>query len=253
MKYTSIDTIVRGWLLRKRWPMHFYIESIANASRCIEELNFDTMGIIRTVKIPINSHFAAPLPCDYLDFCKVGIARGQFVMPLSQRSGMNRLGNFDEQTGEQIPYSNEDQSEGSFQHGYGFGFGNFTWFNDNHEAMGRNYGSPGNQTATFKVLIERNEIQLDNSIDATHIILEYMSDGSECDGYTKIHPYAKKTIESFMDWMHKENSRSYGDSQRQIARRVFEHDHKILRARLSPLTPTDIKTMFRRRTHGSIK
>lgn len=242
MKFTSLDKIVRGVLLQKRWPIHFYIECLVHAQRCLEEISFDSLGNVRTVKLDINEYGAATLPCDYMDFCKIGIPNGQKVIPLSQNSGITRLNNYDA-SGNKVLFPTNNSSNTS----------SFVWFNDNLEQTGRFYGYAGNAGQSFKILKERNEIQVDNALAANSIILEYISDGSESDNATKINPYAKSTIESYIFWKYKENSRSVGEGERQRARHSFDHDHKILRARLNPLTITDIKTIFRRHTHGSIK
>lgn len=247
MKYTSIDKIVRGVLLQRRWPMHFYVECVAYAQRCFEELHFDTLGNVRTALLPITNYSAAVLPCDYLDYCKIGIVCNQQIRPLSAGSGYNRLNNFDA-VGNKIPYPSDDDYLSGL-----FGFGYYTWFNDKMEATGGNYGSKGNLTQTFKVIKERNEIQLNNCLDATDVILEYISDGSECDNATKITPYAKATIEAYILWKYKENSRSYSEYERERAKQEYINQHRMLRGRQSKLTASDIKAIFRRNAHGSIK
>ena len=99
MKYTSIDKIVRGFLLQRRWPVHFYVECIAYAQRCFAELHFYTLKNVRTVPLSLNSYGAAQLPCDYLDYCKIGVMAGNMIRPIYQRQGINRLNNIDQATG----------------------------------------------------------------------------------------------------------------------------------------------------------
>ena len=110
MKYTSIDKIVRGFLLQRRWPVHFYVECIAYAQRCFAELHFDTLKNVRTVPLSLNSYGAAQLPCDYLDYCKIGVMAGNMIRPIYQRQGINRLNNIDQATGQKVPYPSDDSN-----------------------------------------------------------------------------------------------------------------------------------------------
>ncbi len=247
MKYTTLDKVVKGYLLQRGYPIHFYIDCLIHAVRCFEELHFDLLGNVRAVKLPINSYKAVPLPCDYMDYCKVGIANGQFVQPLTERPGISRLNNFDATTGDKVAFGDDDASDISI-----------SWpdtinFNDRGENLGRKFGYTGHGTNTFKVIKERQEIQLDEDIDATHIILEYISDGSEADNATQITPYAKTTIEAYMGWKLKENGRSYGEGERDRAQRLYRSALVDLRGRMNPGLISYIKKSMRRRTHGSIK
>lgn len=245
MKYTTLDKIVRGFLAQKQWSIHYYIQCMVYAQRCLEELHFDTLGIINTTKLSINSMGIAKLPCDYLDFCMVGISNGQYISPLSQRNRMNRLNNFEA--------SDEILSSDSELFTSLFGAGNFNWFNDNMEMTGRIYGSAGNQSRSFLIIPEREEIEFDRNLGATHAIMTYISDGSECNAATRITPYSKSTFEAYMELQHRKSHRSYGDSAIAFAEQQVTKQHRILRSRSNDITLTDIKNSYRRRSHGSIK
>jgi hypothetical protein len=327
MKFTSLDQVVKGYLLQRRYPFHFYIDFLIYAQRCFEEISFDSIGNVRTKKLTINSYNAVTLPDDYMDWIKVGVENGQFVKPLINRPGINRLNNFS--SGNVVEFgqitAGADYPNGTYTNvpltggtgtgataditislgtvpivtlvsqgqgytdgdilsasntdlgGTGTGFsvvaslkvpfpavGNeFTsswpWYgftvqwNDRLEYTGKNYGARVDRTDTFSIIPERNEIQLHNDIDATSIILEYISDGSEIDNATQITPYAKSTLEAYMNWKHKENGRSYGEGERLRAQREFDHQHRILRARINPLTIQDFKAAIYRNTSGAPK
>jgi hypothetical protein len=261
-----------------------------------------------------------------MDWIKVGVENGQFVKPLINRPGMNRLNNYSSgnivEFGTVTPGS--DYTDGTYTNvpltggtgtgataditisasnvtvtlvsqgqnytdgdvlsasntdlgGTGTGFSvvaslkvpfppvgaNFVsswpWYgftvqwNDRLEYTGKNYGARVDRTDTFSIIPERNEIQLHNDIKATSIILEYISDGSEIDNATQITPYAKSTLEAYMNWKHKENGRSYGEGERLRAQREFDHQHRILRARINPLTIQDFKAAIYRNTSGAPK
>lgn len=246
MKYITLDSIVRSYLLKKRYPIHFYIETLAQMAECLSELQWDVIGVIRTVKLTIGDYGAATLPCDYKDWIKIGLPNGQYVRPAVQTSGMNRLNNFDAATGDKILYADPNTNTA-------YGFSNFVWFNDKMETTGRFYGGFTSKGDVFSVIPERNEVQFDNHFCGNYAIMDYISDGSEADSATKVDGYAKMTIEAYSDWKYKENSRNYGLGDKAWARKIFDHEQGILRGRVNPLTIADIKNAVRRNTHGSIK
>jgi|SRR5690348_2600986 len=327
MKYTTLDKVIKGYLLQKRYPIHFYIDFLIYAQRCFEEISFDSIGNVRTKKLPINSYYAATLPDDYMDWIKVSVENGQFVKPLINRPGMNRLNNYSGgnivEFGTIVPgadytdgvysgvaliggtgsgatayitisgnkvatatlvsqgqgYTDGDilTASASDLGGTGTGFSavaslkvpfpavganfisSWPWYgftvqwNDRLEYTGKNYGARVDRTDTFSIIPERNEIQLHNDIKAKYIIIEYISDGSEIDNATQITPYAKSTFEAYMNWKHKENGRSYGEGERMRAQRELDHQHRILRARVNPLTIEDFKAAIYRNTSGAPK
>ena len=243
MRYTSLHKIVTGYLLKRRYPIHFYIEFLTYCASGLTELQFDTLQNIQTKLLPINNYGAITLPFDYLDWVKVGISNGQFVRPLASRSGLSRLSNLDT-SGNSVPYNSDE----------------FVWnsvsglnINEKYENTGRQYGGRVNGDNTFIYVKERGEIQVNLNIQAANIVLEYISDGSESDNATKVHPYAIATLESYMNWQNKENSRTVGAGEKQRAQSQFDHEHRKLRSRLNPLSKADIIHIFNSNTHGSIK
>jgi len=251
MRYTSLHKVITGYLLQKRYPIHFYVEFLIYANRCLQELHFDTLGNVRVKKLPINEYGAVALPCDFMDWCKISVPIGEYTKPLANRPGLSRLNAFDS-NGDKVAYSSVDTEVGTFNALFSNGWNTVRW-NDKLESTGRGYGSRGDQTNTFKVLLERNEIQVNSDIKATEIILEYISDGQESDNATRITPYAIATIEAYINWKYKENARSYSETERSRAQREFDHQYRILRARKNSLTIADIKAIINRNSHGGLK
>lgn len=252
MKWTSLDTIVKGVLISKQYPIHFYMQLLYLGSRAYEELHFDSLSNIKTVKLAINEYKAISLPCDFMDWVKIGIPVGQFVQPLSQRQGITRLNNFNSEGEKVLHGSGILNSEGSYD--ALFFSGSQQFYNSNGDFTGRMFGmGSGDDTMTFRYLPERGEVQLHEGLAAEEIILQYISDGSEIDNATMITPYAKSAIENYIIWKMKEGSRAYGMGERQEARLQWEHQHRLFRARKFGLTGEKIKAIVRKNTHGSIK
>jgi hypothetical protein len=245
MKYVKLDHIVRSVLHQKQLTQHWYLQFLKYASDCLRELTFDTLKTINTRRLPVTDYKAVVLPCDFVDWTKVGIEVNQKIQPLVQTSGINRLNKFDD-SGNKTVFGTGSSVDAIWATGL---------FADYGATLGRWYGvGAGFEGDTFKYLPERNEIQLNESLDVTEIVLEYISNGAGVDAATKVDPYAQKTIEAYIDWQYKLHSRAYGISERREAEREYYQQLRFLRARKSDLnTIEDFKRSVIRGYKASIK
>ena len=244
MRYTSIDKITRSYLLQKNYPMHYYLNAAKYATDCLRELTFDTLRVVNTVKLDLNSYYAVDLPCDFVSLVKVGIEVGQLVKPLAYNPQINRLRNTNT-SGEYITYGEPVSDVEIFLSGsLGIYWGTVMW-DDNNEFTGRMFGFRGDYGQdTYKIVLERGQIQFNENIGATSVVLEYISDGQTTNNATQITPFAQKAIECYIDWQFKLHGRQYGNGERQEAERQYNKELRILRARVSALTIDDIKRIF---------
>lgn len=253
MKWTSLDTIVKGMLIAKGYPIHYYGQFLYFGARAYEELHFDSLQSIKTVKLPVDqTDKTVQLPCDCMDIVKIGVPTGQFIRPMTYRPGLNPLSNYDDDGnptlyGQSTTFSS-NYYDGSFFRGYGL------YFNENGEFRGRFFGyGNGDNAMSFTLRKEEGIVRIHEGNTADHIILQYITDGSSVDNLTMITPYAKSAIEAYITWKVKENSRVYGIGERMEARRQWEHQHQVLRARLNQMSAEDIRQIVRKNTRSSIK
>jgi len=254
MKWINLDMIVTGLLLEKRYPIQYYIQFLYLASRGYQTIHFSSLANTKTLKLPVNSYNAIELPCDFLDWVKVGVAHGQLVQALSERRGITRLNNFDD-SGNKITFGKdnlngveESAMDATFFRGYQ------QFYNENGEFTGRMFGvANGENAQTFRLAPERNEIQLHEGLRVKDIILQYTTDGSSIDNATMITPYARAVIEAYIIWKMKEANRSIGLGERAEAKRQYGLELALFRAQMFPLTRQGIYATVRKNTHGSIK
>lgn len=247
MRFTTLDKIIRRNLLAKRLPLHYYIEFLVHASTCLRELTFDSLKIINTVELTLNDYYAADLPCDYVDWTKVGLKMGQFVQPITQRDSINRLRKQDSQ-GNYITY----QDPASFNMDFPFwpGYWMFQNIDDLGENLGRLYGfNTGLVPDGFKILKERSQIQfLETSRDTTYV-LEYISDGQTSDNASQVDQYAWMAIEAYINWKRTPNA----DNDHSPEAYNYKNCRRALRARMSEVTLYDIRQILFRNYRASIK
>lgn len=246
MRWTSIDHIVRSVLNQKNYTIHWYWQYLKYAADCYRELHFDALRVIQTVKLPVNAHKAIPLPCDYVDWVKVGIPLGQQVRPLVQTRGINRLNNYND-AGEITTYTGVQDDDGVW---------NYTGYwdvieNDYGENLGRDFGyKNSNMSDSFIELRERGEIQLSERITSEYVILEYISDGTGLtDAATRVDPLAQVAIETYIKWQatqHRDDINSREANTHWAAVRK-------LKARKNPLRTEDIKRILSRSKRAAPK
>ena len=241
--------------MRKGYSLHWYLQGLKAGSDCLRELTFDTLRNINTVKLLVSATGTVDLPCDFVDWVKIGVSIDQYVKPLTQKDGINRLQNLDN-SGQPIDYPNDSlivPTNDLFSNFYsGFWWGN--GFTTDGQYLGGWYGfNAGNNQDGFKVIRERSQIQLDENSGADFVILEYISDGQSSDSATQIHPYAQATIEAYVHWQFKEHNRSIGEGEKQRAQLLFSNAHARLRSRLNGLTKSDIQRIVRKAYGSAIK
>ena len=228
----TLNQIVNNILLKRKYPIHYYLEFLLYAKEGLRESAYDELHLLNTKKIPINSYNAIDLPNDYVDYCSVNLQFGQKLRPLVPSDTLNPLHNFDSNfniveyssTNTDITLSNPLL--------YGNVFLAALWltttYNSYGEATGKFFGyGAGNPTDTFRVVKERNQIQLNEGIVADNIILCYIGDGSDADSASQIDPYAQSMIDAYAMWKFKENNRTYGQGEVETARQEYIRQRKI--------------------------
>jgi hypothetical protein len=254
MVTVSLDSIVRQTLMKKGYPMHYYIQFIVYARECLRELTYDDLQCFNEKLIPINSNNAFQIPNDYVDYVTVGIPFGQGVRPLVEDKKMTSLSNYDSDLNV-IPYSTDTTVDTSSILPYnGLSLGNWytTHFNSYGENIGRFFGSRGGYVDTFKVIPSKNEIQLNEALTGfDYAYVKYLSNGADSGSSTTIDPYAEQTISSYIMWQHKEQNRTYGISERQIAKQEYTNQRQIFRARKSGVTLEVLKRIINRNSYAA--
>lgn len=255
MTSVTLDSIVRNFLLKRGYSLHWYLQFIVYAKDCLRQLSEDDLTVVNTKLLPVNSYNAVDLPNDYLDYTLVGVRVGQNVKPLVETSKINRMVNRNDDL-EPIPYgTNAVPGDEQIYYGslYPF-YWNTTYWNTYGEPIGRMYGlGAGLQDDVFSVFPERGQIQLTEYLSVDNIVLEYISDGMNADAATRISPYAYDTIDAYILWQMKEHSRTYSAGEAQLAKQEYIDQRKILRARLNPMTIDMWKRIFQRASYASPK
>jgi|HubBroStandDraft_2_1064218.scaffolds.fasta_scaffold00002_7 hypothetical protein len=252
MYFTSLDTITRSMLLQKGLPLHYYVQFLKYSADCVRELSYDSMRAVSTATLPISQQdFAADLPCDYVEWIKVGVPQGQFIQPLVQRESINRLTNYTAQ-GVPTTYGNAQTVDLDFPFWPGY------WMFQNIDDLGENVGRLfGYNTAFsnnyFKVIPERGQIQFAETLQQTCCVLEYISSGQTVSNATKIDPLCQAAVEAYAEWKWKQHGRKSSPGEVDVALQMYKIELRRFRARKDNMTPWDIRQTIYKNYIGASK
>lgn len=251
MLWATVDNIVRRQLLEKSYPIHWYAEYLFHASTCIRQLSTDTLKIINSANLPVNTDSnSVTLPSDFVDDIAVTIPVGDLLQYVPKKNNLNPLRIHDATTGQFVPYTDlTTQGENTV-----FGFiGNWYWFwniSDYGEPTGRYFGAGGGEKLNGYMLVkERNQIQLTGTFTSENVVLLYISDGQSIDNATRVDSLAIDAIKSYINWM---TSPSAG-IERSPEGMSYYNQRRLLRARLNDLTLTDLRDIIRSNIMATIK
>jgi len=248
MIFANLDMIVRRTLLEKGLPIHYYLEVMLHQSAAIRELSKDSLKIINTVTLPVNSYSAIDLPDDFKDDVGVAIAVGNLLQPVPKKSSITPLRQVDDD-GNYISYSTP-QEHGETTFGF---VGSWFWYwniSDYGEPTGKLYGAGGgakqNGYAVFK---ERRQIQLSETFTSGDVVLMYVSSGQSVDNATQIDWDAFAAIQAYSNWKQSGNA----DLKDSPEARTWYNERRLLRANLNDLTLVDLKNIMREQYRASMK
>ena len=241
---TSIDSIIRAILLQKSMPMHFYVKLLSFALDCLKELELDIVPNIKSQELTVDEFSRVVLPCDYVDWTRVGQKNGQFVLNMSTKKTFNRMLNTSD-SGLVIPFA--EPSEGA----------NLTYsyidrYYDNYAGLlGGQYGlGTGTQHDEFMEL--DGCLQLSTQyVAGDKIVLDYIW-FDKANTETSVHKYAEATIKAYAEWRLIEGIPKINAYDKRAAKDEYDNQQRILVARLNSLDTESVSRILDKRRKLSI-
>lgn len=252
MKLTSIDNLIKSILLKKGYPLHFYLPFMVSARDIVQTLAIDD-GLIppNTAVLAVDNNGEAILPCDFIDLVHIGIMVGQYVRPLVYKSQINTYPNRDS-SGNIIPYT--DSTGNAPEYGYLANiFYNTSYYSDKGEFLGRQNIGAGIETDTYNIDKVRGVIKVNELMANSTIIITYLSDG--CGNCTTmgIDPIAKDVIEAYMLYDRAKNKRNPSIGEWQLLERVYINRRRVFRARKNTMGIEELRRAIQRAYYISPK
>ena len=250
MVFTTLDIITRRGLLEKGLPIHYYSEYLYHGSSALRELSFDSLQVVNTVSLPINSYGAVDLPSDYQDEVAVCFSGSGVLQQIPHNYTINPLRVHNTTTGAFEPQTTQDEID--VDSSIFFGGNGWLWFwnvNNFGEPTGRFFGAKGGTQLGYTVIPERRQIQLTGGFTDGSIVLQYISDGQNADSATQIDTAAFAVIRAYQEWKRSPNA----DNENSPEGRAFYNQRRLFRARKNSLNKTDIQNILRNAYTATLK
>jgi hypothetical protein len=236
---TSVDNIVKSALAELGLPVHYYMQFMHYAVDFLgNELYLDTAGSVKTTKITINSTLINTLPSDYIDYVRVGMNRGKYIVPIPRRPTLMEVN-------EELDTTNLDiivPFDGYYWANY---------INSYAEHYGKFYGTDSDGGDHFNIV--GNKIVFGYAFNENDTVyLQYLSN-STVTSTTLVHPYYESAMIGYIHWKFSEWNKADNMSTKERAKRAYMSEYRKARARRYQLTPEEIVLLLRRNTKQTTK
>lgn len=241
----TLDSIIRRNLAKRKLPLHYYSPVLVIAKEGLDEMHFDALQKVKVATIAIDPIlFTGTLPVDFSEAVAVGVETGDKVKPI----GYNHRLNVKDDGG--VAYSQQPDT-------YSFATGPFVGgillenvFNQFLNFNGRFFGRPVTWADGYSILRDLGKIRLNNKSTVTSVQLVYISMPEKVSSKSVIHPFAKKALDSYINWQWAFYN---SDKDQELRRRDFYNDYRILRGRLNKMSTTEIKRVVRNKFGLAVK
>lgn len=249
-KHNNISAIVDHVLFKKTLHESWFQWFLEMGLWHLRELKLDVWQDIKTELLPVTDRKTVMLPPGFVDWTKVGVKVGQYIVTLGVNGKLNEL--------DRVPNS-DDYVNGllsqNLPNGLNFNsYGGGYFFNYNGSNLGCQSGFI--TKGSFKVQGSGlyKEILLDYDYPHNYVLLEYITDGFDPCGETCVDPYFSDYVKKGMEFSWEEEKEPTR-TEASIARRgrsFFDAECKV-RARKNDLDPQTMLNLQRSQTRFTAK
>ncbi len=247
MSFITIDYIASAWLLERRYPKHWYVDAIAYVSSWLKDAQLHSVPILESAVIPLNNYKAGELPCGYVTWARVGVQDAQYVRPAATRNGLVNTVATDE-TGKKVPHGTSSEDYEDTHRLYWLE--NLSTYGEN---LGRQYGGSGDDTGFFKIIKERNEIQVVENYQGDKIYMDFVVSVNNAKAHSKIDEMCFPAAKAWIDWQHERNRKTRNPNMVAEAEMRYREAMRVLRANLFDYGLSDIINIWNQSVNGAPK
>jgi len=213
--YTKLDEVIKSLLIQMgEQTEHKYMQLLDIGIRGVKELSMDTTQQIKVVSLTVNDNLTADLPCDYINYRRIGICEDGQLKSLGLDSNMCIATEFNGCGAPMSRASGKLVNNENIYWSYGLGGGN-------------------NKNGYYRINKETNQIALSSDFVGGSLVLEYISDGSGESGEYEIHVFGEEALRSYIWWKHLQRKKNIPLQEKELARRDWYNEKRIATARFS--------------------
>lgn len=245
MTIYTLDFVVRNYLLKQGYSLHWYMQALLHSVDCLSNLYMDDLQVFNSRVMPINSYNAFELPEGYSDCVGVFLKVGQKLQPLTEDDTINPLNNFNSdfeiERYDTPPTQTDDQSVVQIEGLLNTWWYGFAPYDSLGEPVGRFSGIGNPTNNTYRIIKSRNQVQLNENLSVTEVVFQWTGDGRTSDAISSVESYALPTIRQYIKYGLKDCNRSYSKGEVELEYNKYLQERKTLRGRKSNLTKTALK------------
>tara|TARA_R110002153_G_scaffold43893_2_gene123947 strand:- start:84 stop:878 length:795 start_codon:yes stop_codon:yes gene_type:complete len=227
------------------------------ALRGIREMGFDIMKRIKSLSLAVDSNNTVPLPDDFVDFLRVGIAGSNgIVHVLKENKNINISQEYVLDT-----FNNPIDSDGDGVNDRVNSARNSTSGNKVSDSAtymyeaseGRQYGAGGGSgVGYFRMNYEQNRLELNSDMDVDNIIVEYIADEARSQN-PSVHLYAEEALRQYIYFKLVQRKANVPASEKQIARQNYYNELRLAKARMNSFSKEEALNVIRKNFRQSPK
>jgi len=228
------------------------------ALRGLREMGFDTLQVVKSLKLPINQTLGTvELPDDFVDLVKVGVVGSDgLVYVFGQNKNINYSQKYKSDSGGNNIDSNSDGvfdrvndkalPEVVFQNYLNENrFGSLYGYNTSHAVGGGHY------SGEYRMNYEQNRLEVSSS-NYTEVVIEYVADEARSSN-PAIHVYAENALRSYIYYRVIERKSSVPYNEKMRARSEYYNERRLANARLKSFTKDEALKTIRKNFKLSTK
>lgn len=249
-KYYKIAAVCDQFLIDKDLGSGWFQKSLSWALWGLRELKLDSFQDVKTLLLDVTDRKTVTLPGDFVDYVKVGVRIGQYVVTLAVNDDLNLLPRTtSSETVSGLLSQHLPNGVGMDQYS-GYTFSNYG--GSSFPSLGTGLPSKGHfkvhNTGTCK------ELLIDYDYGFSQVYLEYITDGFDPCSETVLHPYYVDYILKYIEAKYEENNNP--NRNESSIYRKWEDVHwaeKKVRSRRNDLDPRTLLTITRANTRLTLK
>lgn len=196
-QHNTITAVVDHVLFKKTLPERWFQWLLEIALWELRQIKLEKWSDVKTELYEVTDRRTVILDPSFVDWVKIGIPQGQYVIPLGVNADLKESERTD----------NDDTVSGLFSQNLpnGLDFGNYTGylFHNFRGSYVRSAGKSMNiNKGSFKVINNgsRKELLLDYDYNYKNVYIEYITDGFDPCGETVLHPYLCDYVRAAMEY-----------------------------------------------------
>lgn len=224
MQTKTIDIIVREYLLDKGLSMHYYVECLHHALRCLDRLSqdYDIITNVRDTTLTIGSNDRVDIPASAIDVIDVyGVISGRRLSwhrddTLTTEYNLDSLDN-------QIPWPSEITDYDNQMYEYNMSSSTID------RSSGVFFGKVRNPKYRWSIDRVNNEIILAPNHEKTEVGVLYVTKGVSTSTANVVPYYASDVIIAYIDWKMNDTGKS-SNSRSEIKKYEYYNEMRRFKA-----------------------